>query len=71
MPPTFTLPEEVTRAVEEPLPKLRSVALEEKVGNEADSFLVSSSGFCFRRVVSVDFLNARFFFVVFFFFFMV
>ncbi|CAM9256549.1 unnamed protein product [Laminaria digitata] len=30
MPPAFTLPEEVTRAVEEPLPKLRSVALEEK-----------------------------------------
>eukprot|EP00904_Undaria_pinnatifida_P003437 jgi/Undpi1/13094/HiC_scaffold_8.g02756.m1 len=30
MPPAFTLPEEVTRAVQEPLPKLRSVALEQK-----------------------------------------
>lgn len=46
MPPAFTLPEEVTRAVEEPLPKLRSVALEEKVGKEGDSFDLSSVFLC-------------------------
>lgn len=31
LPPAFEMPEEVTRAVNEPLPDVRRVALEEKV----------------------------------------